>query len=384
MPGMRYQPQGRARVDRNIAADFAWLAPSGAGVIGPATTLRAGRIGTSAGVAINSGYASLPGRVPSMHTTTWTESGVVWLNGTDEVVTLSARATGQAVAFQPSLNRINLVMWGVTDVLISGGALPTGPVHYVARRAGSLHTVWINGKLYGSATSSQSPVAFSASSLPAVGARAFTGTYAGTNPLLVTTGILSLVRTPLGLSDDRCLALSMNHWQAFAAPDEEDETATPPGSGDVAGAFLSALLGAGLAADGQITAAGALSSTLSGATLAAAGTAGSQPDGTLASSLAGAAMSASGAVAHDGALASTLGGASMTASGPVTNRGALASSLDGASLSASGAVVTNSTGIINTTLAGAALAAGGYVGIPPEGPDFFIRLPKNPRHSLRH
>jgi hypothetical protein len=62
----------------------------------------------------------------------------------------------------------------------------------------------------------------------------------------------------------------------------------------------------------------------------------------------------------------------------------LASTLDGATLAASGAVNANASGSFASTLDGATFAAGGYVGTPPAAPDFFIRLPKNPRHLLRH
>jgi hypothetical protein len=155
-------------------------------------------------------------------------------------------------------------------------------------------------------------------------------------------------------------------------------------SAGISGALSASLDGATFAASGQVIAQGAFASTLSGATFSASGTVGNSPSGTFASALAGASMAAAGNVTNTGAFASTLVGAAMVASGAVTNRGVFASTLDGATMSASGAVTANASGTFASTLDGATLAAGGYVGTPPAAPDFFIRLPKNPRHSLRH
>jgi len=185
------------------------------------------------------------------------------------------------------------------------------------------------------------------------------------------------------LTDAEMFSLSDNPWQLFRAAPRRMWLAYSAPSG-IPGSLSSLLAGAALAASGQATDTGALASTLSGSTLAASGTVGNAPSGSIASTLTGAAMSAAGNVTAAGALASSLAGASMAASGIVTNRGAIASMLDGVTFAAAGTVSTNASGALATTLDGAALAAGGYVGTPPAGPDFFIRLPKNPRHVIHH
>lgn len=185
------------------------------------------------------------------------------------------------------------------------------------------------------------------------------------------------------LSDAEMQSLAANPWQIFRAPQRRLWYAATSAS-DATGALAANLDGALFTASGQVVAQGSFASTLEGAALAASGTVGNSPSGAIASTLAGASMSASGAVTNAGAFASTLAGVSMAASGIVTNRGTFASTLDGVSMSASGAVVSNASGTLSSTLDGATLAAGGYVGTPPAAPDFFIRLPKNPRHSLRH
>lgn len=211
-----------------------------------------------------------------------------------------------------------------------------------------------------------------------IGARA-SGTAGGW-----TTGGLAMVlgwsRT---LADAEMLSLCANPWQLWKLPSRRLWYATTSAS-DATGSLAATLDGATFVATGQIIAQGAFASTMSGAAFTASGTVGNAPSGTIASTLAGASMAATGNVTNAGAFASTLGGASMAASGAATNRGALASTLDGATLAASGAVNANASGSFASTLDGATFAAGGYVGTPPAAPDFFIRLPKNPRHSLRH
>lgn len=159
------------------------------------------------------------------------------------------------------------------------------------------------------------------------------------------------------------------------------ESAAPAGA---SGTLAATLAGASLSASGTVIASGALQSTLTGASLAASGLVASPPSGALASTLAGAAMSANGGVTNVGALAASLDGATMSAVGTVTNRAALASQLDGAGMAASGSVITIPAGALSSTLDGAGLTAGGYVGTPPAAPDFFLRLPKNPRHVIHH
>lgn len=184
-------------------------------------------------------------------------------------------------------------------------------------------------------------------------------------------------------SDAEMFSLAANPWQIWKLPSRRLWYSTTSAS-DATGSLAATLDGATFVATGQIIAQGAFASTLSGAAFTASGTVGNAPSGTIASTLAGASMAATGNVTNVGAFASTLGGASMVASGAVTNRGALASTLDGATLAASGAVNANASGSFASTLDGATFAAGGYVGTPPAAPDFFIRLPKNPRHLLRH
>lgn len=210
------QPQQPTRVDPSIGADFAWIATLGS-VTGPRTSPvgTTGRIATSGGLSISSGYHAVASPlIPSLFATTWTECGVLLLDGVNRVATLSARNTGQAVLIDPA--NIDIVMWAVADVNIAG-TVPIGIIHYVVRRNGSAHTIWINGKLHGSATSASIPSA-SDGSLPAVGAQAASGGSIGGGPLVATTGVLAVVRTQKALPDAQCLALSSNHWGAYQAP----------------------------------------------------------------------------------------------------------------------------------------------------------------------
>ncbi len=178
-------------------------------------------------------------------------------------------------------------------------------------------------------------------------------------------------------------ALSDNPWQVFKTPQPIYLYKAAGGVVIPSGTLSSTLAGVTFAASGATVNAGVLDSTLDGCTMAAAGAVGSAPAGTFASSLAGVSMAAGGAIVIPGALASTMSGVTMTSTGAVNNRGALAAALDGASMAAAGAVSQNATGTFASTLDGASMAAYGYNGIPPALPDFFLRLPKNPRHIQR-
>lgn len=211
------------------------------------------------------------------------------------------------------------------------------------------------------------------------------GDFSGNNsPWLDRDTVCLVFNQPLTDAEIADLTVSTSApWQVFKAPARRLWLGSSSSSSN-SGTFASTLSGAGLVASGQVVDSGVFASTLAGATLAASGLVASPPSGALASTLTGASMAAAGTVTNPGALASTLSGVTMSAAGTVTNRGAVASQLDGAAMSASGSVITIPTGSLASTFDGAALAAGGYVGTPPVGPDFFIRLPKNPRHVLHH
>lgn len=185
------------------------------------------------------------------------------------------------------------------------------------------------------------------------------------------------------LSDAEMQSLAANPWQIFKMPARRLWYATTSAS-DATGALATTLDDTAFAASGQIVAQGAFASTLSGTAFTASGTVGNAPVGTIASTLADASMTFTGSVTNTGVLANTLDGASIAASGIVTNRSTFVSTLDGSTFAASGAVNANASGALASTLDGATFAAGGYVGTPPVGPDFFIRLPKNPRHVIHH
>ena len=164
------------------------------------------------GIGISSGYAIVNGVVPSMHATTWTEVGVLHMDATNTVVSLSARTTGQACLFAPT--GLSVICWNVASITI-GGAIPVGTTKYVVRRLGSSHAFWRNGVQYGSNTDSSNPLA-TAGYLPSIGAQAGTGPYAGVGPLASTNGMLLVARTPLAIPDGLAAALSANPWQLFA------------------------------------------------------------------------------------------------------------------------------------------------------------------------
>lgn len=184
-------------------------------------------------------------------------------------------------------------------------------------------------------------------------------------------------------ADSEQLSLATNPWQIWKFPARRLWYSTTSAS-DATGSLAATLDGATFSMSGQVVNVGAFASTLDGAFFVASGTVGNAPSGTIASTLAGASIAAFGNVTATGSFASTLDGASMSASGAVTNRSTFASTLDGATFAASGAVNANASGAMASALDGATFAAGGYVGTPPAAPDFFIRLPKNPRHVIHH
>lgn len=164
------------------------------------------------GIGISSGYAIVNGTVPSMHATTWTEVGVLHMDATNTVVSLSARTTGQACLFAPT--GLSAVCWDVSSIAI-GGAIPIGTTKYVVRRLGSTHVFWRNGVQYGSNTDPSTPGA-TAGYLPSIGAQAGTGPNAGAGPLAATNGMLLVARTPRAIPDALAASLSANPWQLFA------------------------------------------------------------------------------------------------------------------------------------------------------------------------
>lgn len=213
------QPQQAAQIDPALRADFAWVASAPkASLAGPGiSAITATQRATADGMAISSGYATVASAaIPSLYATTWTEVGAVLLDGTTQTNTLSARDTGQAVVFIPSLNKIDLVMWGVVDVDVVG-TLPTGVVRYVVRRSGTAHAIWLNGRLFGTASAANAPVA-SNGTLPAIGSEAGSGGSSAGHSLVSTNGVLAVARTGLVLPDALCQQLSVNPWQIFAAP----------------------------------------------------------------------------------------------------------------------------------------------------------------------
>ena len=210
------QPQTQALLSQlalSLGFDFAWSAtrPNNS-LLGQVmnTPQTIPRSVFSSGIALAGGYAIVNGVVPSMHTTTWTEIGVAYLDGTNEVITLSGRTAGEALVLAPA--QLSSVCWNVASTNI-GGALPAGITNYVVTRIGSAYSFWRNGRLHGTATSAAAPGAYAY--LPAVGAQAGTGPNAGMTPLAATVGISLVLRTPIGISPGLALQLSANPWQLF-------------------------------------------------------------------------------------------------------------------------------------------------------------------------
>jgi hypothetical protein len=171
-------------------------------------------LGTSGGFGICNGYVTVSSNapVPSLYATTWTEMGVLYLD-TATVYPLSARDSGQTVVITGN-GGVDMVMWGVIDVNISG-TTPLGLVHYVAKRDGNNHSLWINGKLFGTATSTYTPLAANGIA-PAIGSQAGSGGNAGLGALASTRGVLSVTRFPITFPDTLCLAMSRNVWNIFS------------------------------------------------------------------------------------------------------------------------------------------------------------------------
>lgn len=207
------QPQGPLKVDSSIGADFSWIAGRES-IVGPRVTGQLNVKVWPSGLGVFDSYQrTVAAPIASMYTTTWTEIGEVYLDGSTPVHTLSSRACGQVVTFDPANSRIDLLCWSVADVFING-ALPVGKCTYVAKRDGSSHKVWINGKLFGTA-SSASGVVGADGTLPAIGARAASGAYAWTFPMSQYNGITTITRTPKAIADSFCLELSSNPYLVF-------------------------------------------------------------------------------------------------------------------------------------------------------------------------
>lgn len=135
------------------------------------------------------------------------------------------------------------------------------------------------------------------------------------------------------LTPDEWASIAQNPWQLFADPYEDDEIAgasapTPPD-----GSIVSSLLGVSLNAQMLARNTGAFSSMLSSTVLSSSGAVAAQPSGTLSGALASVTMAASGGVLDRGQIAATLMGASMAGSGTVASNssGAFASQLSGVS-----------------------------------------------------
>ena len=257
------------------------------------------------------------------------------------------------------------------DVQISPGVAPTlGPLRTVGgvwRSGTDEKSTFLNGIKTATSTTNTGTLAVTKASVGG-DARSSGQCYSGAIPIAMIFN--------RALSDAEMRSLTENPWQIFKPITRR--LWAPQASIGVSGTLQSTLSDVTFAASGQALDSGAFASTLGGASLAASGTVGNSASGSIASTLDGVTMAAAGNVTDAGTLSSTLGGASMSAIGIVTNRGIFASTLDGAALAA------NASGSIASALDGATLAAGGYVGIPPAGPDFFIRLPKNPRHVIHH
>lgn len=274
----------------------------------------------------------------------------------------------------------NLAWFDGTRQQISGAAIPAGA--RVICISGGVYNgvapkVWFDGVLGFTGTTDTSG---HWNPTPAFRSLFGSGAFPGSNTFNGKGYMLAVLRGVL--TDADAAALSANPWQVFDDPAQTQARAVAAAA--ITGTLAGTLDGATIAATGLLTAQGALASTLDGATLAAAGQASTPPSGSVASTLDGAVLAASGNVADVGMLASTLTGCTMAASGIILDPGSFANTLAGASMAASGQVITIPSGTLNSTLDGAALAAGGYVGTPPAGPNFFIRLPKNPRHVLPH
>lgn len=394
VPGLaqNVQPQrAPTGVSAEFGADFAWLASTGS-VVGPATLQFGTKRATKEGFGVSSGFVSVSRAVPSMASTTWTECGVALLDGANGIYTLSLDNSngGQAVVLTPT--GLDLVVWDVADVNING-TLPVGIVRYVAKRNGNAHSVWINGVLFGTASSSAVPLATSTAP-PAIGARS--GGSGASAVLNSTSAILMVARTPKALSDASCLALSKNPWQIFksgsrammlanvaAAPAAPAVTptgvvaSTAVGTPTISSGATSSPAGvAAVTAVGTVTASGASAATVSPAGVAAIAAVGTPiagagatlaPDGVAASALTGTAALAAGASATTSGVAAAAQVGTATASSgsgaAATPAGVAASTLTGTATITTGSRSTPA-GVAATAQVGTAVASSGTGAAP--------------------
>lgn len=153
-------------------------------------------------------------------------------------------------------------------------------------------------------------------------------------------------------------------------------------SADISGSFAGALDALTLSASGVVRADGTFASSLAPLTLAASGVVGNSVSGAFHAALDPVAASFAGVLTNRGAFAASLAPVTLSAAGTASNRGAFAAQLEPITLSASGSLAMNVSATLSSTLDPVTMAAGGYVGTPPEMAQFFQRLPKNPRHYL--
>jgi len=208
-------PVGGASVRPEFGFEFAWVASSARNSLtGPRISASTAALtGLHVGLAAGSGYVTVSANVPCLFSTTWTEVGLIYIDGASSITALSVRGTGQAVNWTGG--NANCVMWNVADVNISTPVTNTpGWYSYAVRRSGSDHRVYINGRFVGSGSNASSPAA-NTGILPAIGAHAGSGAEMGSSAISGTRRVAMVARTSRALPDALCIAISANPGLIF-------------------------------------------------------------------------------------------------------------------------------------------------------------------------
>lgn len=361
MPGMRYQPQGLARINRRnpLARGLVFLAPMAGGH--DLVNLVAGKNATTgrATTSVNKlgKFASFPATAavdfPTLNGVLGSAqpASVGWVQqpiGATGLHVLAQFAVGSQpfMIFQSVNNAAYYFTAGLRGTSASAFGPTTGPLvngqvdvcvltstgGFAANDGLTLFKSGVKHSVSGSSSFSN------ATSQPtSIGHRD-----GGADPWRGTIGCFAVWSRVL--TDDEASSFNANPWQLFSDPEEDGEDIAAAEPASTSGALNATLAGAVLSASGSPVNTGQFSTALGNASMSGSGAASSQPSGSFSASLSSVSFSATGALLASGSLSAVM---------------------DGAQASMVGNVAQAASGTLTSTLAGAAMNAYGYEGAAP-------------------
>jgi hypothetical protein len=384
MAGMRYQPQGLARLNpssklaRAAQAIVLGSAPINLASGKALTTAGTGvaKLATPAGVAdsFRKNFYRTTELLPPIGTQTFVEfwvgypSSDLYSKGNGDVGFLTG-SSNNSTGIASSLGTKEIVVgsyagtdwgavynWGTLNT--AGEALVPGKLTcLVVVRRQDRTEFWRDGVLVRAALQ-QSPTNYGASKFIVGGFIEELSYWPASSDMLLAG------RAIVDLSPDEVRAFSANPWSLFADPYEDDEivpsTSAPAG---VTGTLNAALGSVSLASTGAAKASCAAAIGLGALTAAAAATVAEA--GALSSTLAALALNAACTVSAAGTLTATLAPATLSAAGTASTGGALSATLGSVTLVA--AAVAPASGALTRTLGALSLAAAGTAGTQQGG-----------------